>query len=214
MEAAFWHARWAKNEIAFHADEVNSMLVKHFQLLNLLPHSVVFVPLCGKTLDIGWLHSAGHTVIGAELNEAAVAQLFAQLGVTPSITQLEKLKCFRADGITIYVGDIFDLSPQIIGHVDAVYDRAALVALPPDMRLRYAEHLKTLSGTAPQLLLCVEYDQDVMSGPPFAIDRDEVRARYESAYDIRFVDQQEVEGGLKGRCIAYDVLWLLQPKKR
>lgn len=213
MEAAFWHARWANNEIAFHEDEVNPLLIKHFKLLALPQHGVVFVPLCGKTLDIGWLRSAGYTVIGAELSEAAVSQLFAELGATPNIKQLDKLKHYQADGISIYVGDIFDLSSNMLGCIDAVFDRAALVALPSEMRMRYSEHLKTITATAPQLLQCVEYDQSVMPGPPFAIDKDEVSAHYASAYNIQFVDRKEIEGGLKGRCKADDVLWLLQPKR-
>lgn len=212
MEANFWHERWAKNEIGFHEPEFNILLTTHFHLLALPPGSRVFVPLCGKTRDIAWLLQAGYHVAGAELSELAVRQLFEELGIKPVVTYAGRLKQYEAPGLNIQVGDIFDLSPQLLGKIDAIYDRAALVALPAPMRKRYAAHLLALTHGAPQLLICFEYDQRQMDGPPFSVDRSEVRELYAARYQLRIVETRYVVGGLKGKCSAEEIVWLLTPQ--
>jgi len=167
MEPDFWHRRWEKNEIAFHESKVNPLLTACFDQLALPEGSCIFLPLCGKTLDISWLLAKGYRVAGAELSKMAIAQLFADLGIKPTITKAGKAEHYRAPDIDIFVGDIFDLSAAMLGHINAVYDRAALVALPRKMRDRYAAHLMNITHKAPQLLICYDYDQSLMEGPPF-----------------------------------------------
>jgi thiopurine S-methyltransferase len=171
--------------------------------------SRIFVPLCGKTLDIAWLVSNGFRVVGVELSERAVEQLFVELGVTPDITDLGHLKYYSTQDIEIYVGDIFELSRQQLGLVDAVYDRAALVALPEDMRSRYTAHLREITNTSPQLLICFEYDQNLMDGPPFSIGPDKVSSQYRNSYVLTHLERVDVAGGLKGKCKAYEHVWRL-----
>ena len=210
MDAHFWRQRWELNEIAFHEAAANPVLVQHWSALGLEAGSRVFVPLCGKTLDIHWLLAQGFQVAGAELTELAVQQLFAELGVTePKITDEGKMRRYSAENIDIFVGDIFDLTRETLGAVDAVYDRAALVALPEEVRTRYTEHLMHLTGRAPQLLICYVYDQSAMPGPPFAIADAEVARHYEDAYELTRLSNTEVPGGLKGRCAAVENVWWL-----
>lgn len=209
MDATFWHDRWASNEIGFHKSEANPLLVKYVDELSLAKGSRLFLPLCGKTLDIGWLLSRGYRVAGAELSAVAIEQLFAELGVTPTITTVGSLDHYRAPQLDIFVGDIFTVTPELLGPVDAIYDRAALVALPRDMRARYAEHLMTLTGQAPQLLISFEYDQRVMEGPPFSVSNEEIREHYGQRYGIRVLTSLDVPGGLKGRCPAEEAVYLL-----
>ncbi|MBS0178072.1 MAG: thiopurine S-methyltransferase [Nitrospira sp.] len=209
MDATFWHDRWASNEIGFHKSEANPLLVKYVDELSLAKGSRLFLPLCGKTLDIGWLLSRGYRVAGAELSAVAIEQLFAELGVTPTITTVGSLDHYRAPQLDIFVGDIFTVTPELLGLVDAIYDRAALVALPRDMRARYAEHLMTLTGQAPQLLISFEYDQRVMEGPPFSVSNEEIREHYGQRYGIRVLTSLDVPGGLKGRCPAEEAVYLL-----
>ena len=159
MDAAFWHQKW----------EANRLLVKYFNALSLAEGRRVFVPLCGKTLDIAWLLSNGFRVAGAELVESAIEQLFSELGIEPEISEVGEVKRYSAKNIDIFVGDIFAVSSEILGSVDAIYDRAALVALPEEIRRRYTGHLMDISDGTPQLLLTFEYDQSVMDGPPFSI---------------------------------------------
>jgi thiopurine S-methyltransferase len=210
MDPSFWHQRWAKNEIAFHEPKANPLLVTHFKVLSLAKGRRVFVPLCGKTLDIAWLLSQGYRVAGAELSETAITQLFAELGVGPQVSTVGALKRYSGPDIDIFVGNIFDLSASILGRVDAVYDRAALVALPEHMRLRYTEHLTHITDRAPQLLISYVYDQRVMDGPPFSVANEEVAQHYGRRYDVRLITSTNVPGGLKGKCAATENVWLLR----
>jgi len=209
MEPDFWHGVWAHNAIPFHEGRANAMMVANFGALSLAPGSRVFVPLCGKTRDIAWLLDKGHRIAGAELSRLAVEQLFAELGAEPVIERVGSVLKFSAQNIEIFVGDIFDLTAKTLGVVDAVYDRAALVALPGDLRVRYGAHMAGLTGTAPQLLICFEYDQAVMPGPPFSIDAAEIARVYGEVYSVTPLSRVAVKGNLKGICPATEVTWLL-----
>ena len=214
MESEFWHQRWQQNQIGFHESEVNPTLVQHLQALDLTGGQRVFVPLCGKTLDIGWLVEQGFTVAGAELSELAVQQLFADLGVDPVVTQVGELMHYNANGLDIYAGDIFNLSANVLGQVDAIYDRAAMVALPEAMRQQYAAHLVSVTSAAPQLLITFEYDQRLMDGPPFCVPNDEVRQHYASHYELKTLSSKPVSGGLKGKTNATANVWLLRAESQ
>jgi len=210
MDPGFWHQRWEKNEIAFHESKANPLLLKYFTELTLAKHRRVFVPLCGKTLDIAWLLSHGYRVAGAELSQIAIEQLFMELGLQPDIAPAGELEQWSAKNLDIFVGDIFSLSKELLGPVDAVYDRAALVALPEAMRERYAPHLVAITGGAPQLVICYDYDQRVMAGPPFSVSHDEVRRLYAGTYAVRLLSSADLPGGLKGKCPAQENVWLMK----
>lgn len=210
MEAAFWKEKWDKNEIAFHGNEANPLLVKYFEALALPEGSRIFVPLCGKSLDMVWFLSRGYRAAGAELAETAVRQFFAEQGLAPSVKSEGSLRRFSAEGVDLFCGDIFDLTPEMLGPIDAVYDRAALVALPESMRPRYTEHVRNLSRNAPQLVICYEYDQRQAEGPPFSISRDEIFRHYGGHYQVRALDCVDVAGGLKGKCAAKEHVWHLR----
>ena len=212
MEPSFWHQRWEKNEIAFHESKANPILVKHFNQLSLAKGSRVFVPLCGKTLDISWLLSNGYRVAGAELSQIAIEQLFMELGLQPEISTVGEVEQWSANRLNIFVGDIFALSRKMLGPVDAIYDRAALVAFPEEMRNRYAVHLTEITGKAPQLLVCYDYDQSLMQGPPFSIRNEEVHRHYADHYEVTLIASTEVPSGLKGKCAATENVWLLRSK--
>ena len=210
MDASFWHQRWEKNEIAFHQSKANPLLVEYFHRLSLTKGSRIFVPLCGKTLDISWLLSNGYRVAGAELSKIAVEQLFMDLGVQPTISAVGEVDQWSTKDIDIFVGDIFALSRKILGPVDAVYDRAALVAFPEEMRNRYTAHLTEITDKAPQLLICYDYDQRLMEGPPFSVSNEEVKRYYTVNYDVTLIASTDVSGGLKGKCAAKENVWLLK----
>lgn len=209
MDTNFWHNKWANNEIAFHRSNPNPQLVNNIEALSLAEGSRIFIPLCGKSLDIAWLLSNGFRVAGAELVETAIEQLFAELAVVPTISILGKIKHYSAVNIDIYVGDIFEVSQQILGSVDAIYDRAALVALPKEIRLRYTVHLMKITNKSPQLLVAYHYDQNLVQGPPFSISDEEVTQHYKVNYDLSLIVSIDVEGGLKGKYKAKENVWLL-----
>jgi len=210
VEPDFWHKKWEDNVIGFHISEANHLLVNHFALLGLPKSSRVFVPLCGKTLDIHWLLENGHRVVGVELSEIAVKQLFSELNLRPTVTQKESLIHYISDDIDIFLGDIFQLTKALIGPVDVTYDRAAYVALPLEMRQRYSQHVIEITANATQLLITFEYDQSLQQGPPFSISNQEVSQHYHQAYDMTLLTCEALEGGLKGKCPAAENVWKLK----
>jgi thiopurine S-methyltransferase len=210
VDREFWLTRWQNNQIGFHEGVPNSLLVAHFAALGVPAGGRIFVPLCGKSHDMHWLSAQGFTVVGAELSRLAVEQFYAELGLTPVISWAGRLECFEAESVTLFVGDIFDLDQDTLGPVDAIYDRAALVALPAPLRERYAAHLIALTGATPQLLLTFEYDQPCQPGPPFSVVETEVRAHYGAAYRLDRAEAREVPGGLKGVCPAQESVWLMK----
>ena len=209
MEASFWHEKWEKKEIGFHEPKVNPILVANLAQLDLDEGARLFLPLCGKTKDIAWLLSQGFSVVGAELSELAIKELFDEMGQTPTIEQHASFSHYSAERIDIYVGDIFELSSLVLGAVDAIYDRAAMVALPSAMRVRYAQHLRKITHDAQQLLVCFEYDQAQLAGPPFAVSEDEVRAHYAAHYGLRILQAKALTGGLKGKVEAVEKVYRL-----
>lgn len=212
MDAEFWHQKWQTNDIGFHQPEGNPLLGAHFSALGLAPGSRIFLPLCGKTRDIAWLLAQGINVVGAELSELAVEQLFAELDLQPRRSNFGNCVLYQAPGLDIFVGDIFVLTHLMLGKIDAIYDRAALVALPQSIRKFYSAHLIDITARAPQLLICFEYDQSLIAGPPFAIPTAEVEAHYKNYYALTPLARAPVEGGLKAVCAADEVVWLLSRK--
>lgn len=211
MDTSFWHERWQIKDIGFHEGEANAFLVTHVAALKLMPGARIFLPLCGKTRDIAWLLSQGYQVVGIELSEIAVRELFSELEIEADVVVMGQFMHFHAKDIDIYVGDYFDLTQKQLGPIDAVYDRAALVALPLDTRKRYTHHLQKISGRAPQLLICYEYDQSQLEGPPFSISQQEIRQHYANSFDITLLEQCDVEGCIRGQVEAEEGAWLLLP---
>ncbi len=216
MQHTFWHDRWKSNQIGFHLSEPNPLLVKHFSTLNLRHAARIFLPLCGKTLDIAWLLEQGYRVVGAELSQIAIEDLFSHLELTPAISVTKHLTHYSAPNIDIFVGDIFNLTSSQLGKVDAIFDRAALVALPTETRNTYAKHIQALTQhdhqSTQQLLVCVEYDQRLQDGPPFSVSAEEVKHHYQANYELILLASEALEGGLKGKCPASEHVWWLRHK--
>ncbi len=210
MTPDFWHDRWQTNRIGFHEAEANRLLVAHFPQLEVSAGDRVFLPLCGKTRDAAWLLAQDLQVVGAELSRLAIEQLFDEMGLVPEITERGALTRFKAQDITMFVGDIFELDAQALGRVDAIYDRAALVALPQDMRARYSQHLINITGGARQLLISFDYDQSRMDGPPFSVEADEISNLYAGAYSVDAIARTPATDRMKERCDAIETVWALR----
>ncbi|WP_339497401.1 thiopurine S-methyltransferase [Pseudomonas sp. EA_15y_Pfl1_P101] len=195
MELEFWRERWARNQIGFHLPEVNSCLQRHWPTLALAKGAKVLVPLCGKSLDLMWLASRGHRVLGLELSEQAVEAFFSEQSLAPRITQRGVFKVYQADLIEVWCGDFFALDAEALADCTALYDRAALIALPPLMRAQYAEHLNTLLRPGCQgLLITLDYDQTQKAGPPFAVTDEEVKVLFGADWALKVVEEQDILG--------------------
>ncbi|MEE4378596.1 MAG: thiopurine S-methyltransferase, partial [Candidatus Competibacteraceae bacterium] len=188
MDNDFWHRRWRKNEIAFHQQAGCRHLQEFWPTLSLASGQQVFVPLCGKSLDMIWLAQQEHPVLGIELSDVAVADFFRENGLTPQRMSVGEFETWESDAITLLCGDFFALTATDVENVAGVYDRAALIALPPAMRQDYVEHLLgILPPDTPILLVTLEYPQELMNGPPFCVREEEVRALYSGHYVVELL---------------------------
>lgn len=212
MKASFWHERWAAGRIAFHEGEANGLLARHGSALG--DGGRVFVPLCGKTRDMHWLAAKGWHVTGVELSTLAVEQFFEEWEIVPETSRIGEHEVFSGPGIDVFTGDFFALTSEAIGSCDAIYDRAALVALPPEMRGGYAQKLAELTNCAPQLLNTLTYSSEVLQGPPFSVDENEIRAQYNGLYEVAHRETRRMPGGLKGVQEVDEHIWQLIPSRR
>ena len=193
MDPSFWRERWKNKEIGFHQPEFDRALQKHWQRLELHAGAKVFVPLCGKSLDMVWLAQQGHHVIGAELSEQAVDEFFAERELIPTVRTAGSFTIKSTGPYEIWCGDFFDLPANAVADVGGVYDRAALIALPADMQRRYAEKMKAmLPAEARILLITLDYDQRQMSGPPFSTPRQTVLDLFGDRYECAQVVSRDV----------------------
>jgi thiopurine S-methyltransferase len=179
MKAEYWLERWQAGHIGFHRADANPRLVENHQ--RALGECVrVLVPLCGKSADLEWLVVRGHDVVGVELSELAAQAFFAERGFTPERSEVAGFVSYRYGGVTILVGDFFATTPDALGYFDAAYDRAALIALPEDLRARYVAHLPLLLAPKARLLL-VTLHYDAEGGPPFDVPPAEVERSFSQA---------------------------------
>ncbi len=193
MQQEFWHERWQLNQIGFHNQEINGHLQHNWPTLNIAAGRRVFVPLCGKSNDMLWLLAQGFEVIGVELSPLAVQAFFAENGLSVTIRQQGKFSVSETAGLSIYCGDFFDLNANDLAGVNAVYDRASLVALPPEMRAAYALHMQRLlePGTK-TLLVAFDYPQHEMQGPPFSVQTHEVQALYGNWCHVELLQTEDI----------------------
>jgi thiopurine S-methyltransferase len=195
MDPSFWQQRWAAQQIGFHEAQVHPMLLEHGASLG--AGARVFVPLCGKSKDMVWLHEQDHEVVGIELADIAVRSFFAEHNMSASETSSPPFEAFSAPGYRLLCGDFFALTPTQLGAFDGIYDRAALIALPPEMRRDYARKMTALSaGGTSMLLITVGYDTTIITPPPFAVDADEVVALYghDWTIEVRNTRAADVKG--------------------
>lgn len=206
MEAEFWHNRWAKNAIGFHQPDVNPLLVKHWPTLGLEPGCRILVPLCGKSQDMLWLLAQGYGVVGIEFSQLAAKAFFAENAIVPRLTRETGFTRWSSGGLELLCGDFFDIKASDIGLCDGFYDRAALVALPADMRKDYAEHVTRLSGqSARGLLVTFDYNQEEMCGPPFSVPGSEVNQLFADQWNIHRLsshDNLKAEGKFRERGLS------------
>lgn len=192
MDAHFWHERWQRGEIGFHKSRANPLLVRWWPQLALPSGSAVCVPLCGKSLDLLWLRDHGHSVTGVELSRSALEDFAQENQLALHWRREEPFDVAEGQGMQLFAGDFFAVQPEHIERVAAVYDRAALIALPPDMRARYVTHMLTILPASWQMLLVtLDYPQAERPGPPFSVPDAEVRALF-AGCDVTQLDDQDV----------------------
>jgi thiopurine S-methyltransferase len=188
-----WESRWQEGRIGFHLPEVNSYLLRYSDKLLTQDPESVFVPLCGKTLDLPWLAGRTKKVVGIELVQKAVQDFFKENKLTHSIQQSGKLNLFSSDTIVLFQGDFFDLNKEQTASFDAIYDRGSIVALDQPERKRYVNHLMSfLEPGGRILLITLEYDQNQMTGPPFSVPADEIERLYALYGELELLETSDI----------------------
>ena len=216
MNPEFWQTRWQEKRIGFNQSDVNPLLIKYFSELNLPVGSRIFVPLCGKSIDMVWLAHQGFDVVGIELVESAAQEFFIEQAISYTVIEHSKqtdIKCYQGEiagrTIDLWVADIFTLSADDIGHVDAVYDRAALIAMPAELRPQYSQQVINLSHNASQLLLTLNYDQNERAGPPFSISQEQVQQYYGNDYQMNKLEEEPSTLNAAPEMAVTEPVWLL-----
>lgn len=219
MNPEFWLKRWQEGATGFHLKRVTPLLTKYWPTLGLAPAARVLVPLCGKSLDMVWLAAQGHSVLGVELAPLAIEQFFEEQGLRAVEHDSPLGRHYVAGQIEIICGDIFGLDAGTLASCSGVYDRGALVALPPDMRRRYAQHVYgKLAPGYRGMLLTLEYDQALMEGPPFSVSEPEIRTLFGTHSQATNLDRMDIldkepkfaQRGLKA---LESVVWRLDGKR-
>lgn len=192
MKKNYWLHKWQQGHIAFHKEEVNAELIAHVAQLRLQPGDGILVPLCGKSKDLLWLAEKGYHVIGVELSSIACNDFFSEAKITPQITHTPQFIKYQYKQLEIWCGDFFALSPVDLPPIHAAYDCKALIALPPDMRKDYVNHLLHCAGRDSRFLLLSIESPDQVTGPPFPVNQAEINALYNSDFVIQQVKKEKV----------------------
>lgn len=188
-----WHDRWREDRIGFHENSVNPHLLSYLPDFTLLEGSRIFVPLCGKTLDLAWLADQGYEVLGIELSRIALEAFFAEQEREYSCTETERFRIYRSGRLTLLEGDFFDLRADDLQGCAMTYDRASLIAMEAPERPAYCRHmLSILPSDCSMLLIILEYDQGEMRGPPFAVLESEMRDHYANDFSIRILERNSI----------------------
>lgn len=193
MQPEFWHQRWREGRIGFHQDQPTPLMLEHWPALRVEPGAKVFVPLAGKSLDLAWFAAQGYRVLGVELSQLAIVQFFAEHGLEPAQRKSRYGTHYETGGIELIHGDAFGLDADALAGCDAVYDRAALIALPPDMRRRYVRDLHAcLPAGCRGLLITLEYPAHEKDGPPFTVPEAEVRELYGRDWQVEVLERRDI----------------------
>ena len=181
-----WINRWESNNIGWHTDKINRQLIEYLDELKLSSQETIFVPLCGKSLDMNYLYQKNYKVIGVEISELAIQQFFDENNLSYTVSKDGEFELYEGDGIKIYCGDYFDLQSNHLDNVKAIYDRASLIALDDELRQKYVKHLNDIiSFDVRMLLLTLNYPQHQRSGPPFAVSKLEVDQLFKGSFDCQ-----------------------------
>jgi len=194
MTKQYWLNKWQQNDIKFNQDETNVYLQRYYSKLNLNKSDRIFVPLCGKSIDMLWLLQKSHLVVGVEFSPIACQSFFKDNSLPYQVKTLGPFTTYYNAAITLYCGNFFELTPGLIGNIKAVYDRAGFISLPPSNRAEYVEHLVTLIPAGARIIMTtIEYDQQQLDGPPYSTSFDNIKQLYGPHFHIEQLEHKPYE---------------------
>jgi thiopurine S-methyltransferase len=217
MNKEYWQQKWQAKDIGFNQLQPHKLMQHYFPSLKLTPGCRVFVPLCGQSIDMLWLAGQGYQVIGVEFSQIACDSFFTDNKIAAKITKLDDFIVYKSREITLFCGDFFKLNCAMLEEIDAVYDRAALIALPVETRKLYSKGLiELMTPSTKMFLITMAYDEKQMQGPPFSVDEKEVIALYSDNFEVKQLANKpfEVPDHLKNKGLsqANEQVYLLTRK--
>ena len=198
MKHEFWNERWQQRHIGFHLGHPHDWLVAAHERIPAA--SRIYVPLCGKTVDLVWLRDQGHEVIGCEFVASAIQDFFREHELSAQTEHRasggDSYECHRTPGLSVLQGNALNLNPALVGGpIDVIFDRAALVALDPTSRQRYVDGLHSLLRPGGHILLIAfAYDQSRIAGPPWSIDAPTIEQLFGERFAIETLAVRAEEG--------------------
>lgn len=196
MKDSYWLQRWREGRTGWHHREPMPLLLQHWPALGVPAGSRVLVPLAGKSLDMLWLVQQDYSVLGVELSELAVQQFFSENHLSAQSQRQVDGVHYAAGDIVVIQGDIFKVAARVFESCTAVYDRAAVIAMPAEMRARYVHEVYgKLPPDCRGLMITLEYPQAQMQGPPFSVPEDEVRRLFEPQWDVALLERRDILAG-------------------
>lgn len=190
MEKEFWLKKWDENQIGFHEDNYNKFLVNHWEALMKKPRRVL-VPLCGKSQDMIYLAKRSESVLGVELSEKAVIEFFKDNSLKYVKEENKDYDVYTSENITLIRGDLFTIPARFFEGIDAVYDRACIVALPADLRAKYIHFINHKLQHSSYFLQTLAFD-DREVGPPFCVSVEDVNSYFSQDFKIEQVDSKRL----------------------
>ena len=159
---------WENGQVFWLEHEVNAGLQSYLGV-----PKTAFVPLCGNSNSMMFMHQKGIKVTGLEFHEDAVLRFFDENHLEYR-TGEDKMKFYetKCSGIRIYVGDLFAFETE--QKFDFIWDRGSLVAISPEDRGRYAVLMSSLLADEGKILLeGIQFGENPKSvykdvGPPGA----------------------------------------------
>lgn len=184
-QANFWNQKWQANDIAFNQEQPNEFLQRFLSTLNLKLGDRIFVPLCGKSIDMFWLLQQGYKITGVELSSLACKAFYEEHNIPYHDKTVDSFTLFCNEQINLLAGNFFDLEASLLDNTQATFDRAALIALPSELRKQYAAKLiSLLKPNTTMLLISTTYNQEEMAGPPFSVNEQEIMQLYANYFHI------------------------------
>lgn len=191
MDASFWHRCWENNTIGFHQDTVHPFLTDVLADKLVSSDDRVFVPLCGKSLDMFWL-AERLEVVGSEISEIACRDFFADKRIDCTPVKKGEHTCYQVDNISLWQGDFFTLEPNVFGPFDWIYDRAAIIALPLALREKYVKQLSLyIADHTKLLLISLEFPESELSGPPFPVFESDIKQLFKG-FKVNIVAERKL----------------------